>query len=178
VRSAVRVIRTCRELQIATVAVYSELDSNSLHVRLADEAYALGGQAAAESYLMSGAILDVLARSGADAGASRYGFPRRERGVRPSGRRPPVRPSSDRPRVPSKTMGDKISARLAAERAGVASVPGRNEPITDPAEVIAFGESNGWAGSRSRRRSAAGGRGMRVVTDASDAASAMESAPA
>lgn len=63
---AVRVIRAAREMGIATVAVYSELDRNALHVRLADEAYALGGQTAAESYLNTQAILDAIRKSGAD----------------------------------------------------------------------------------------------------------------
>ena len=140
---AVRVIRACREQGVATVAVYSDLDRDALHARLADEAYALGGQTAAESYLNTKAILGVVERSGADAVHPGYGFFSEnadfaravtERGVTFIGPPPEA----------IEVMGDKISARLAAERVGVLGVPGTTDFITDSDQVRAFGADHGY----------------------------------
>ena len=171
---AVRVIRTCREMGIGTVAVYSNLDREALHVRMADEAYALGGETAAESYLNTEAILAAIEQSGADGVHPGYGFFSEnthfaraitERGVTFIG------PPPDAIEV----MGDKISSRIAAEKAGVAGVPGRSEPLTSPDEVVAFGQEVGWP-LAIKAAHGGGGRGMKVVESASEAAEAMESA--
>ena len=171
---AVRIIRACREQGVATVAVYSDIDRDALHVRLADEAYALGGQTAAESYLNTEAILSIIERSGADAVHPGYGFFSEnadfaraitERGVTFIGPPPEA----------IEVMGDKISARLAAKRVDVASVPGTTDFITDPAEVVAFGAEHGWPVAV-KAAYGGGGRGMKVVADADGAADAVESA--
>jgi acetyl-CoA/propionyl-CoA carboxylase, biotin carboxylase, biotin carboxyl carrier protein len=171
---AVRVIRTCREMGIGTVAVYSNLDREALHVRMADEAYALGGEAAAESYLNTDAILGAIEQSGADGVHPGYGFFSENTDF--------ARAITDRgvtfigpPPEAIEVMGDKISSRLAAEKAGVAGVPGRSEPLTSPDEVVAFGEEHGWPVAI-KAAYGGGGRGMKVVAGAGDAVEAMESA--
>lgn len=171
---AVRVIRACRELGIASVAVYSELDRNALHVRLADEAYALGGETAADSYLNTSAILDAIEQSGADAVHPGYGFYSEnaefaraitERGVTFIGPPPAA----------IEVMGDKISARLAAEKVGVDSVPGTTEVIQHPDEVRSFGAEHGYPVAI-KAAYGGGGRGMKVVSSDEEVDAALESA--
>ncbi|MFZ9868439.1 MAG: acetyl/propionyl/methylcrotonyl-CoA carboxylase subunit alpha [Ilumatobacteraceae bacterium] len=171
---AVRVIRTAREMGIATVAVYSELDRNALHVRLADEAYALGGETAAQSYLNTDAILDVIRKSGADAVHPGYGFFSEnadfaqaitDMGVAFIG--PPPAAIVE--------MGDKVSSRKAALRGGAPIVPGTTDFVHTADEIIAFGAEHGWPVAI-KAAFGGGGRGMKVVKDAASVQEAMDSA--
>ena len=159
---AVRVMRTCRELGIPTVAVYSELDRDALHVRYADEAYALGGQTAAESYLNTDAILGVIERSGADARAPRLRLLRRERRVRPGDRRP--RRHLDRPAARGDRRHGRQDLRPARPRTAAASraSPAPSTRSRASTTSIAFGEKVGWPVAI-KAAYGGGGEGMKVV---------------
>ena len=171
---AVRVIRAARELGIATVAVYSELDRNALHVRLADEAYALGGNTAAESYINTEAILKAITDSGADGVHPGYGFFSENadfaRAITAMGVAfigPPPEAIDE--------MGDKVSSRKAALRGGAPIVPGTTEFVTSAKEISDFGNDFGWP-IAIKAAFGGGGRGMKVVQSESEVQDAMDSA--
>ncbi|MFT5268880.1 MAG: acetyl-CoA/propionyl-CoA carboxylase biotin carboxyl carrier protein, partial [Acidimicrobiales bacterium] len=171
---AVRVIRACRDLGVSSVAVYSDLDRNALHVRLADEAYSLGGQTAAESYLNTEAILQVLRDTGADGLHPGYGFFSEnadfaravtDMGVMFIGPQPAA----------IEVMGDKLSARAAAENVGVRGVPGNTAAVTESAQVNEFANEYGWPVAI-KAAFGGGGRGMKVVNEGDDIQAAIDSA--
>ncbi len=171
---AVRVIRAAREMGIPTVAIYSELDRDALHVRLADEAFALGGQTVAESYINTDAVLGAIEASGADAVHPGYGFFSENadfarlitaKGVEFIG--PPASAMDE--------MSDKVSSRQAAMRGDVPIVPGTTEFAKGPEEIRAFGEEFGWPVCI-KAAFGGGGRGMKVVQSAAEVDDAMASA--
>ena len=171
---AVRVIRAAKELGIKTVAVYSELDRNALHVRLADEAYALGGMTAAESYLNTEAILDAIRQSGADGVHPGYGFfsenPDFARQIAAMGVAfigPPPEAMDE--------MSDKVSSRKAALRGGAPIVPGTTEFAKSADEIKQFGASAGYP-IAIKAAFGGGGRGMKVIKSEADVQEAMDSA--
>ncbi len=159
---AVRILRACRELGIRCVAVFSDVDRKSLHVRLADEAYPVGPAPSRESYLCIDKIIDVARRSGCDAIHPGYGFlaenaalPRAcaEAGVTFIG------PSAEA----MEALGSKTAGRQLARRADVPTVPGANNPIENPDDAQALSQNMGYP-VLLKAVAGGGGKGMRVVT--------------
>ena len=152
---AIRVMRTCRELGIATVAVYSDLDRDAAHVRFADEAYALGGQTAAESYLNTDAIIGAIQTSGADGVHPGYGFFSENADFARTITAAGVTWIGPPPEA-IEVMGDKISSRLAAARPTSRACPARPRRSPIPRRSSRSATSTATR-SRSRPRTAVAG---------------------
>jgi len=171
---AVRVMRACEELGIDTVAVYSEADRHSGHVRYADEAYNVGPARAADSYLDHEAVIDAARRATADAIHPGYGFLAENATFARRVEETDITwigPSSGA----MKRLGEKTEARRIMQGADVPIVPGTTEPVTDPEEVVAFGEENGFPVAI-KAEGGGGGRGMKVVRSAEEVEEQLESA--
>ncbi len=163
---AVRVIRACRELEIGTVAVYSEADETSLHVRLADEAVCIGPPPAPESYLNVPRIISAAEVTGADAIHPGYGFLSENADfadVCESCRITFIGPTGKQIRA----MGDKANARDAMKAAGVPVVPGTDGPVDSVEEAVATAETIGFP-VIIKAVAGGGGKGMRVANSASE----------
>ena len=171
---ALRIFRTLRDMGIGSVAVYSDVDRTAVHTLYADEAFALGGSTSAETYLVVQKLLDVAARSGAEAVHPGYGFLAENaafaRAVEAAGLvwiGPP--PDS------IELMGSKTRARQTMQAAGVPIIPGTTDPVSSAEEVAELGEVIGYP-LLIKAAAGGGGKGMKVVRSADEAAQAFESA--
>ncbi len=158
---AVRIIRTCRKLNIATVAVYSDADARSLHVQSADEAVHIGGSPAFESYLSAEKIIAAAKSAQCDAIHPGYGFlsenPKFAESVQSAGLSfigPPAKVID--------LMGDKIASKELAKKAGVPTIPGHNRAIDSPEEAAQIANQIGYP-ILLKPAAGGGGKGMRIV---------------
>lgn len=169
---AVRIARGCREMGISPVAVYSDADRASLHVRVADEAIHIGPPPSAESYLCIAKIIDAARRTGAEAIHPGYGFLSENaefaRAVEDAGLVLVGPPASA-----MQLMGSKTSAREAARAAGALVVPGTTTPLQSVEEALTTAEEIGYP-VMLKAAAGGGGRGMRLVRSRDEIASALE----
>ncbi|MEW2356903.1 biotin carboxylase N-terminal domain-containing protein [Spirillospora sp. NPDC029432] len=171
---AVRIARACRDAGLASVAVYAEPDLDALHVRVADEAHALGGQTAADSYLNIEKIIKIAADSGADAVHPGYGFLAENAdfatAVQDAGLTwigpPPAAITA---------LGDKVQARHIAQKVGAPLVAGTKDPVSGAEEVVAFAEEHGLP-IAIKAAFGGGGRGLKVARTLDEVADMYESA--
>jgi acetyl-CoA/propionyl-CoA carboxylase biotin carboxyl carrier protein len=172
---AVRVMRACEELNVSTVAVYSEADKNGGHVRYADEAYKVGPARAADSYLDHDAVIEAAKKADADAIHPGYGFLAENatfaRKVEETDGITWVGPTGDS----MEELGEKTKARKTMDAADVPIVPGTTDPVTDLEEVTEFGDEHGYPVAI-KAEGGGGGRGMKIVESADEAADQLESA--
>jgi acetyl-CoA carboxylase, biotin carboxylase subunit len=174
---AVRIGRACREMGISPVAVYSDCDRQALHVRQADEAYAIGGRAPRDSYLRIDRILDAARTSGADAVHPGYGFLAENDGFARAVRDAGLIFIGPTPEVIA-LMGSKTAARAAATARGVPVVPGTADPVPSDASEAELGELARSIGYPLIVKAVAGGggKGMRTVGVPEDLSGAIRAA--
>src|SRR6476646_3417615 len=171
---AVRIARACADSGIASVAVYAEPDRDALHVKVADEAYALGGSTPGESYLVQEKLLDIARQAGADAVHPGYGFLAEnasfaqaviEAGLIWIGPGPEA----------IDALGDKVKARHIATKTGAPLVPGTTDPVGGPDEVVAFAQEHGLPVAI-KAAYGGGGRGLKVARTIEEIPDLFESA--
>jgi acetyl-CoA carboxylase biotin carboxylase subunit len=163
---ALRVIRACRELGVQTVAVYSEADRESLHVRFADDDVCIGPPAGRESYLNIPRLIAAAEITGADAIHPGYGFLAENAEFAETCAASNITFIGPTPEQ-IRTMGDKATARRTAVAAGVPVVPGTPGPVEDPDEALAFAQQSGFP-VIIKAAAGGGGKGMRVARDADE----------
>ncbi|WP_433512546.1 acetyl/propionyl/methylcrotonyl-CoA carboxylase subunit alpha [Nonomuraea sp. CA-143628] len=171
---AVRIARACKDAGIGSVAVYADQDLDSLHAKIADEAYALGGRSPAETYLDIGKLLEIARRSGTDAVHPGYGFLAENAGF--------AQAVIDAgliwigpPPAAIAALGDKVQARHIAQKVGAPLVAGTKDPVSGAAEVVAFAEKHGLP-IAIKAAYGGGGRGIKVARRLEEVAELYDSA--
>jgi acetyl-CoA/propionyl-CoA carboxylase biotin carboxyl carrier protein len=171
---AVRVIRACRDAGLASVAVYADSDRDALHVTLADEAYALDGDTAPETYLRIDKLVDIARKSEADAVHPGYGFLAENADFAEAVLAAGLTWIGPTPQA-IRDLGDKVTARHIAQRAGAPLVPGTSDPVSGPDEVVAFAREHGLPVAI-KAAFGGGGRGLKVARDLDEIPALFESA--
>ena len=171
---AVRVIRAARDEGLQTVAVYADPDRDAQHVKLADEAYALGGATAAQSYLVMDKLIEIARRSGADAVHPGYGFLSENAQFAQKCIDAGLTWIGPSPKSITQ-LGDKVAARHIAQKVGAPLVPGTKDPVKSADEVVAFADEHGLP-IAVKAAFGGGGRGIKVARDRESIVEMYESA--
>ncbi|BCJ42924.1 acetyl-/propionyl-CoA carboxylase subunit alpha [Actinoplanes ianthinogenes] len=171
---ALRVIRACKDAGLTSVAVYADSDRDAPHARLADEAYALDGETAADTYLRIDKLIEVARKSGSDAVHPGYGFLSENAEFAQAVQETGLTWIGPSPQA-IRDLGDKVTARHIAQRAGAPLVPGTPEPVVDAAEIVAFATEHGLPVAI-KAAFGGGGRGLKVARTIEEIPALFESA--